>query len=481
MDILADEGSETADMRTDAVLVSTISPMALHLTPANATSSCGLDVDDECRAAIHMYTTCFAASVDTKHTAYSVPAVVLQTVASEPAAMHMVLALGRQHLANQQQALGSDLTYQDMLGRRAQHATKARYNYRTGLALLGDILTRCNSTRDLDVVLATLWLTAIYEQRFSRSPINAVKAHFQDVVASSTVASITHAIRRQQDEHTRPDRQDLDLSFLGARLLVWLLGLDARATTFGHDGVLNLTISKHLNKRQDWSDTISMMYQRSAPLFQSTWGADYPLSEIMYDIEHKDIFNLFRDCTHLRILGTEIRRAGDAHAREESKKIAHRRLEALKWKHAELFSFAARMPSSSEALGHELAVTMCWVMPHYFASVLDIMNASGQNDTDDPKRTEAVQTVLKLALHAYHNQGAPAMVRVAWPILMAGIEAPDPFQQQWAVDRLKELASFGECYQMAASHLEKIQRELRIGDAQAAASIEQLWSGPFFI
>ncbi|KAH6681127.1 hypothetical protein F5X68DRAFT_263472 [Plectosphaerella plurivora] len=348
-------------------------------------------------------------------------------------------------------------------------------HYGQALRLLSGLMIRRRrgSSLSLDIALATLWLVIVYEQRFGEKPIQAVRAHLDG--ALSILTSV-----------------DLRLSCLGARLLVWLLGLDARAATFGQGGALNKAIARclgidHLKEAvDDWFRTLSSVYERSAPLFRVTWGPEYPTTEILYDIRHKEIFDLFRDCSQLRLMVAEIYQTTDTSTRPTRISTTQKKLRDLEQKHADLFSVASMMPSSVTEIGEGLTMTLCWVIPHYHASVLDFLHACGPQQTDDPRRFAAARDILKLAIYGYDKQGTPALVRVAWPLFMAGLETPDLFQQDWIVDRFKELGSYGRSYQTAADLLEKIHTTRR---SDAAKDIEPstaelkktLSSGAFFI
>ncbi|KAL4881696.1 hypothetical protein BJY04DRAFT_188598 [Aspergillus karnatakaensis] len=68
---------------------------------------------------------------------------------------------------------------------------------------------------------------------------------------------------------------------------------------------------------------------------------------------------------------------------------------------------------------------------------------------------------------------------------MAGLETKDLIQQDWIVDRLKELGSSGRSYRKAAELLEATIRLRRAkatqGIEDTAGVIESISSGAFFI
>ncbi|KAI9146939.1 hypothetical protein HJFPF1_12968 [Paramyrothecium foliicola] len=432
-----------------------LSPASLSGLLAQDYLPCGLLVDSDDQKAIRLYKTSFASSVDTKHPEYSVPAVVLQTAASDPAVMHMILAIGHQLVS-------------EMHGERSEYARacaslRSSSHYNNAIQRLAKYPPEQGSSVELDTFLAARWLMVSYEQRFSERPLQSIMAQLRSVASCISQVNLRHLVETLQDEDdSLTAQQDTSCgnsqpSLLSARLLIWLIGFDARAATYGMGGLLNSAIAQSLAigqnpcSRQSWARILSTLHENSGPLFQVTWGKGYPDDEILYDIEHKNIFGLFRESAQLRLMVAEMRlTVSDAKARQAQASSIEKRIRMLERQNMDLFTITSKLPESARQLSNGLLTTICWVMPHYYAGVLEYLLSINPCDSTVERRAEMTQNILKLALYGYRKDGQATIVRVAWPMFIAGLETTDQFQQQWIVDRLEACGLFGRSYRSAA-------------------------------
>lgn len=72
-------------------------------------------------------------------------------------------------------------------------------------------------------------------------------------------------------------------------------------------------------------------------------------------------------------------------------------------------------------------------------------------------RGEAVSLVLELALKL-HRSRPRLMVRIVWPLFLAGIATRDPIYQDWVSIRLRELGRYGQNYSRVSRHFDGIIR-----------------------
>ncbi|KAM0327975.1 hypothetical protein ACHAQA_005374 [Verticillium albo-atrum] len=353
--------------------------------------------------------------------------------------MHMILAIGSEYrLRDTAGESGDGYTH-------ASKRMRARLHYGEAMRLLSARLSQRTTALDLDATLATLWLMLMYEHRFGDSPAESLATHLRGVVSVLQSANVDPfpdlRIGSSQASVLGDARVDetSSLSCFSTRLIIWLLGLDARAASSGLGGWLNAAIAQslgighHDNASELWLRVLGAIHDKSASLFQVTWGAEYPMSEILYDMEHKSTFELLRYTSQLRRMVADLAISTDAEAKESKAAAIETKLRQLR-----------QHPG--------LALTLCWVIPNYHASVLDFIRASGQ-EVDIQRKNGALEEITKLVLYGYQKGGPPAIVRTAWPLFVAGLEMTDPFKQQWIVDRLQEISRFGKSYKTAAQVL----------------------------
>ncbi|KAH7141051.1 hypothetical protein EDB81DRAFT_654462 [Dactylonectria macrodidyma] len=434
---------------------------------ASESSACGLELDSHCHEAIALYQTLFAVSVDTKNPAYSLPAIILTKAASAPSVMNMVLAIGHQlsttHSARKH-------PQEHTTGTRSLVAVD---HYCQALQLLGEAtVSTPGALLDLDVILATVWLMAVYEQRFGEQPIPAITAHFRGVAAALKMVNLGELARTAPDgagDYCRTSSSSStatvtattpELSCLGARILLFLVNMDARVACRGFRGILNTALAESVGD-VPWPRVLVAVHEKSYPLHQVAWGDDYPTAEILYDIEHKSAFDLLRDTSQLRLLIAELSWTRDSEQKLAKLAAIHVKIQALRRQHAELFIISERMLDSDQNLSPGLATTLCWVIPHYHLAALHLLRIATATDhhvTDNQnRRATCSQSILQLAMRGFQREGAPAIVRIALPLFLAGLETCDAFRQQWAVDRLRELSRFGPRYEASALLLKELQ------------------------
>ncbi|KAF7548813.1 hypothetical protein G7Z17_g6807 [Cylindrodendrum hubeiense] len=425
------------------------------------TSLSGLCLGPTDHAAIMLYRSTFVSLHDTKNPTYSVPSIIFQIGVSSALIMHMVLAIGMQHLA----ALGD--------GSRSQNnalSTEAVRHYCEAIRLLGQAINGSLPCSELNTVLAALWMMVVYEQHFGHdSTGQGLCQHLQGATSVlhanlPSLLSIWASENEQPVAEGHPVGQVQNLPYLTSRLLVRLTVLDARAASFGLGGKLNQSLAQSMGlgdpsqKEVPWFHFLSAIYDHSAPLCQATWGTEYPSAEVAYDAENQAAFHLYRYCSTLRLTAAEIRTSG----REASSliRVAEPMMNFLQKQYSELFSIAAGISSSTSEDKEGLIMTLCWIVPHYYGSVLDLSRIIDM-DRPESRRIEARERILKLAYYGWEHGGAAAISRMAWPLFMAALETDDNIHQDWILSRFEQLSCFGVNYRKAHQWLKSRMRDMR--------------------
>lgn len=105
--------------------------------------------------------------------------------------------------------------------------------------------------------------------------------------------------------------------------------------------------------------------------------------------------------------------------------------------------------------------TILWAIITYYGTVVYFYVCSGEHqlasldETVFPSLEQAVSRVLNLALKVHKNRPR-IMIRIAWPLFMAGIATQDEVHQDWVSDRLKELRRCGINF----SHISDIYNDI---------------------
>jgi hypothetical protein len=111
--------------------------------------------------------------------------------------------------------------------------------------------------------------------------------------------------------------------------------------------------------------------------------------------------------------------------------------------------------------GRRLMQTILWATITYYGTVVYFYLCFGEQElaslagTIFPSLDDAIEQVLKLALKLHKNRPR-IMIRVVWPLFMAGIATRDEIYQDWVSIRLKELGRCGINF----SHISEIYNNI---------------------
>jgi hypothetical protein len=86
-------------------------------------------------------------------------------------------------------------------------------------------------------------------------------------------------------------------------MIVWMSFIDASATSCGLAGQINSPLGQLLRADGDYEWPLkgfSAIHRHSTSLCRSVWGEEYPESELLEDLENKQLFYLYGECGQLR-------------------------------------------------------------------------------------------------------------------------------------------------------------------------------------
>jgi hypothetical protein len=439
-------------------------------------------LDKADRDAIRHYRTSFTSTYDTKNPAYSVPSVIFKISLSSLLVTHMVLAIG----AHQSRSL-----LKGGLDRKCQQSSKAQYHYGRAIKLLGDQVVGTLCSSQLDAILAALWLLLVYEQRFGDSN-ETISNHLHGIgaILTANVQRSSAFLPAQEGSggvcslELVHDKQEI--SYISYRLIVWLTSIDAQAASFGLGGHLNELLACRFGlgnpskAEPSWSAFHSDIYERSAPLFEHVWGVDYPTSERQFDAINQALCQLFRETSLLRLSVARVMHAAPEQLTGFTASI-EKEIEALEERYADLLSMASAIPTIPEE-SRPLLAGICWIVSHYYASILDFYQSIDPEGAPSHRRSTAFRSIVRLAYYGFEMEGDVAIFRVAWPLLKAGMETDDPIHRQWILERFRQIEAFGENFKLAFEILQGgVHTEQPSRNARAQRPVSACRATMFFI
>lgn len=422
-----------------------------------ATSGSLVDLSVEDCEAVHYFRTEFARLHHTKNPEYSLISLMFNIGQTEPMVMHMIVAVG----------------HQEMDFRRPQSSTTAQHasshHYGSALGLMADAVEPSNnSTKDLDTILTALWLMLVYEQQFGDEKCRAYLSHLQGVASllqsqSGNLLQLPpHKLGAQGNSQvalrTNQSTQDSKISIYAARVLIWIVLLDAAAATSGVGGDVNEAILAMLLssptdsqlRSKDPIKAVARLHHYSNSLYRLAWGDTYPQSELVDDVENRNIYALLGHCAYLRFLTAQLATLyldDSASAIKQAHEVEYS-IDEVGDLFRELMEVAHELSLETNN-DHRLVANMRAIVPMYYAVVLDFKRLTASEETLDERQRHAVQEIMNLCFQDYtHGDDLPNL-RLAWPLFMAALETPDMMHQKFILERFETFRLYGKNYERA--------------------------------
>lgn len=243
-------------------------------------------------------------------------------------------------------------------------------------------------------------------------------------------------------------------------MIIWLSYADATAASYGLGGQLVSSLHRSCGQTADDDLEVRLEYAKSIhdqsnPLFQSVWGEDYPNSELLDDLENRKIFNLYCQSGQLRYRVAQI-----ATLLQIDPESARRRAVVVKdaiWsvraEYGELLELATTLGADSSQR-RRLISNIRFIVPHYHAVVLEFYRVTDFLGRINNEQQLALREIINLAFQSYKFGGDGAILRIPWPLLLAGLETDDFVHREWIVERFKSLGVFGNNYKRALQLLD---------------------------
>ncbi|KAM5343796.1 hypothetical protein ACJ41O_012333 [Fusarium nematophilum] len=403
----------------------------------------------------------------TKNPDYSLYSLMFRIAKKDAIVMHMVLALGgreiefrRSKRADGNLGVGSPLWhYSSALKKMA--------------AVVGDDAT---DRLDLDSVNTALYLMLLYEQKYGDEKCSGVANHLNGASlilqhrCRERLPLPSPSLEVQPGEpvpthNAQQCNKNTTISIYSARLLLWIALIDGAAASCEVGGEFNGTLHKLMG--QNTSDdglftpyqplrNFDKLHRSSNSLYRTTWGEDYPQTELIDDVENRSVYSLLGVCTQLRFMiarlaGLYASNPAEANKRADTVEMS---IQDVGLRYAELMEVAAELSLTTDN-SHRLVANIRGIVPHYYAVVLDFYRLT-RIDPDAllcMRQTYALRQTMNLAFQAYKQGGDEAMMRIAWPLYMVVLETDDLLHQEWALERMSSISKFGKNFERAHKFL----------------------------
>ncbi|KPM46440.1 hypothetical protein AK830_g33 [Neonectria ditissima] len=435
------------------------SPFSL---PAPATGASSIVFTAADHESIRYFRTSFARLHHTKNPDYSLYSIMFRLAQVDAIVMHMILAVGGREMEFRRNKRSQD----------DRGVGSPLWHYSRALRMMAETVGDGENQRlDLDSIHTALYLMLLYEQKYGDEKCSGVANHlggaslilkhgYNDKLLLSS--SITRrGLRNKMVSNTEAQKppEEKPLSLYSARLILWIALFDAAAASCGVGGELNGTLVKLMSESTSVEsqfqplENFDRLHRYSNPLYRTTWGEDYPQSELLDDVENRSVYSLLGACTQLRFIIAKLARLYecDVEAAEERAWVVELSIQEVNTKFAELIEVAAELSLATDN-SHRLVANIRSIVPYFYAVVLDFLRLTRLDDEDpslSSRQIDALRKIMNLAFQTYKHGGDEAMVRTAWPLFMVVLETNDLLHREWALDRFKAMSKFGANFERA--------------------------------
>lgn len=432
-------------------------------------------------AAIRCFRFVFSPTQDTKDPIFSIPAIVWTLAQRNTMVLHMVCAVGGQELAylhgtTEEESEEGDEEAQPPQSRIAEH-------YGAALRLLATAIHNIVEMVELDYILGTLWLMVVYEQKYGDGCGSGLTIHLRGAgyLLQGRLQNLGRIIGRSKpcvfdDEGAMSPRncgpEDCwQISGFSSRMIVWISFLDGGAALNGLGGGFNELLGEAMDglaedKVMSLIQGFRTIHRHSHAAFQETWGASYPQTQLLEDLEIRHMFYLYGECGQLRYLLSKVAVA-DWHDNPNSKAYLKRvacALNDVAMRYGDILEVASSLQLVEGCPRHRYVTNIRFVVPQYNAVLLCFFRISRRRAPLNHRQRGAIRVILDLAHQAYSDAGEEGILKVAWPLFVAALETDEPVHRAWILERYQVLSTQGQNYRRANEALKAAFAEQRMNE-----------------
>ncbi|CAI7591039.1 unnamed protein product [Penicillium glandicola] len=432
---------------------------------------------------------------------WSVVSYAYQKIATkEPMVMSMMLAsaaseICRSKLYDMENCSGH-------LSRTEGSNIHGRVHYGRALSNLREALKQeVKSPQQIEAIFITLWLMMDYENRFGspsatnihirgietllhnhilpllqshkrQAAINDSGVPSQQVEASMDPSTLSECASNNTDSTTVVSPTG-SIDGLGGTcvplFVLWTLYFFSPAVIFFSPGTAQLEtdIIRFFSRSETRNHALSLseLYRLSRQSPCRFWGNGYPVSSQLDDLENLPALALYHRSHVLQFEIMEMFDDSDISFGEDSpyQRVA-KEINTLSIEYDTILTSAKRSTSCDLSGDRRVMETALWSAITYYGTVVyfhfsfqDLIASQPEFQSYNHSTislTTAVSLVLELSLKL-HRSRPRLLIRITWPLFIAGIATSDQIYKDWVSIRLRELGRYGKDYDRISARFDK--------------------------
>jgi len=457
---------------------SSVAPPSASLAPEAAHSDTAANEGRTSEKVLAYYRQQYLSSLSTKSPRWSFFSGIIHLGRTNSALMNILMANARY----QPSALEK---------RREEDEFEALKHYQSGLRDLAGLVS--SGQFDALTLLSTLFLLIQFEVRHAEHAED-VRSHLEGFTAAVLSHGIIPGLTRFDNGSgafapVSPEAADIANRYHNVlnRLGLLIVYMDAFASTWDLGGSVMETFLTR------FPGSLEMMLAKSRDALKEIWGADYPPSEALDDLQNRPAFDLHHECHLLRYHVSLLRRslrepdkANRLHAEiyaklEKLSQVRNPRRHCCNdlslfvpkqhysnftplQQHSVLVDIASKWPNPDMETPR-IVLNLRFIVPFFHAVQVEFYQLSATMHTHFPQihpalaranMQRSLTAIVQIAAIVYENEHPNALCRIAWPLFVAGAESTDFAHQSWLLDRFRGLADFGVSFRRAHHLLQDI-------------------------
>ncbi|GKZ25059.1 hypothetical protein AbraIFM66951_000517 [Aspergillus brasiliensis] len=371
----------------------------------------------------------------------------------------------------------------------------SRLHYGRALSGLREALKPdVKSPAQIEAIFITLWMMIDYENRFG-SGTAGINIHIRgiesllfnhvvpslkrleppniEIAEASSTTAICHVADEAQPMNACESpalQQTAELSKNRLRhtavplFLLWTLYFFTPGALLSGPGAARLDADLFRFFMQEEAGSVGLslaeLYRIGRQSPSRFWGESYPTTAQLDDMENMPGLSLYHRSHVLQFKITELFRQGNPSVKSGLDIISE--LNILSDEYDTLLGSAKSAPSCEiVGDGRRVMETIFWASITYYGTIVYFhlcfkdtlakeLQGAGMMALHD-----AVSLVLELSLKL-HRSRPHLMVRITWPLFIAGIATSDRIYQDWVSFRLRELGRYGLNYSRVSARFDEI-------------------------
>ncbi|OGE48284.1 hypothetical protein PENARI_c030G02380 [Penicillium arizonense] len=408
----------------DSLPLCPTSTSSITLSPA-----CAILLSESDYEAIHCLRFVISPSVDTKSPEFSGPALIWTLSQRSPLVLHMACALGSLQLCQES-------SHPSTAQRRKSEAVE---HYSAALRLLATAIQDLTQMSDLDFILAALWLMIALERTHGDGTGAGLSTHLRGAALLlqgrlRNLRSIVAENGPQFDEQGAEDIRSRSEEEDGGAALN---GIEAAFNDLLGEAMSDLAENEALSRLRGFN----ILQKHAILVYHEAWGASYPQSELIEDLQCSQIFCLQAEAGQLRYMLSKLAPVDECpnSSLGVDKKTLAYAIEDVGLRYKDLLTAASLIELPKEGPQRTYVLNVRAIVPFYHAIVLCFYSLVNSSMALNVKQTSSLREIMTLGFRTYSDQGDQAMGRIAWPLFVVALESDDMIHRAWVLERFEVL------------------------------------------